>query len=228
MSIVLRIDDFPFVKKEESWLHNLEGFKKFDAVLEKHGVPEYVLGVIPSRTTRDQIKWLAENPRVHVALHGIYHDEKRLNEFAPFETEKDIASKVLSACTFLRECNGNGKIDSYIPPHNCVDLKTARVLSKLGFKRLFCGPGTDLSVYEMIEKSKLFPEKGLTYSSHPHFYGRSDELLDRDDIVAQLKAQVNLPDPLVVTLHFTWEMNIGLQSLDRLMSQIGSMIGEIE
>ena len=71
MSLTLRVDDFPGTKPEEFWKHNLDNFKHFDALLEKHNVQEYTLGVIPKHTTPEHIDWLAENPRVRVALHGI-------------------------------------------------------------------------------------------------------------------------------------------------------------
>lgn len=215
----LRVDDFPYTKPEESWKHNLENFKQFDAVLEKHGIQEYTLGVIPKYVTSEQLDWLAENPRVEVALHGIEHDERFPNEFKEFETEDGIYSKLMSAKAPLKRCNGFGDVTTYIPPHNVVDMKTARALVRAGFTTLMCGPGTTKPVYSQLKESKLFSRHTLTYSEHPYFYGRSDEMLDCgahhviNDSLETTMAKV-------VTLHWTWEWNIGLENLDAFLSEI--------
>lgn len=215
MSAILRVDDFPGTKPEEFWKHNLEGFKRFDAVLEKHGIEEYVLGVIPKYTTHEHVGWLAQNPRVRVALHGIEHDERFPNEFKGFETEDGIYQKILSAKELLRECNGSGDVVDYIPPHNVIDVKTCNALKRSGFKTVFCGPGTDMYVMENV--SGLF----FQYSSHPVWYGRSDEMMDRDSAVEKIMSSNGLGH--CMTLHWTWEYNIGLSSLDKFLSQISSI-----
>lgn len=213
----LRVDDFPYTKPEESWKHNLDNFKQFDAVLEKHGIQEYTLGVIPKYVTSEQLDWLAENPRVEVALHGIEHDERFPNEFKEFETEDGIYNKLMSAKAPLKRCNGFGDVTTYIPPHNVVDMKTARALERAGFCEILCGPGTDIRVYDEINSN--FEKLIATMSDSPFFYGRSDEMLERG-AVKKINQAMHLCPENVLTLHWTWETNIGLQSLDSFLKQI--------
>ncbi len=212
----LRVDDFPYTKPDERWKHNLENFKKFDAILEKHGIGQYVLGVIPKYTTKEDIDWLSENPRVEVALHGVEHDERFANEFRDFETEDGIRSKLISAKEPLKRCNGFGDVTTYIPPHNVIDFKTAKALRKAGFTSLMCGPGTALQVYDTIRDLKLFED--LSFSTSPYFYGRSDEMLEcgADRQINEMRWKPNI----VLTLHWTWEWNIGLENLDRFLEKI--------
>ncbi len=217
MSVILRVDDFPGTKPPEFWKHNLENFKKFDAVLEDHGI-SYVLGVIPKYTDRKMITWLAQNERVRVALHGIEHDERFLNEFRDHETELDISQKLTAAVDSISECNGDGKVDCYIPPHNCIDMKTARALARSGFTDLMCGPGTELPVYSQIQQSGLF--ENLSFSKKPYFYGRTDELSAIDAIFPQLSHAASSETEEVFTLHWTWEMNIGLENLRSFLSRV--------
>lgn len=226
MSVFLRVDDFPGTKPKEFWKHNLDNFKRFDAVLEKHGVPQYTLGVIPRYTTEQHIDWLSANPRVRVALHGIEHDERFPNEFRDYETEDDIFMKITSAKEPLRRCNGNGEVECYIPPHNVVDLKTARALVRAGISDLMCGPGTDMTTYSQIKNAKLFGYHRLTYSHHPTFYGRTDEMIDRDAAIPKILEGSETSAGYVMTLHWPWEWNIGLESLDRFLGQLPGIFGE--
>lgn len=223
MSLTLRIDDFPGTKPEEFWKHNLENFKLFDAVLEKNGVQEYTLGVIPKYTTEEHLDWLAQNPRVRVALHGIDHDERFPNEFLQYETEDDICKKLLIAKEPLKRCNG-GEVECYIPPHNVIDMKTARALVKAGFTDLMCGPGTDMKIFAEIKRSQLFGYHLLTYSHHPHFYGRTDEMMIRDNAIPEILNGAQTSAGHVLTLHWPWEWNIGLDSLDRFIGQVAPQI----
>lgn len=219
MAIFLRIDDFPGTKPEEFWKHNLDNFKVFDALLEKHQI-DYTVGVIPKYTTQKEIDWLAQNPRATVALHGIEHDERFPNEFHKGETKEQITRSIRSAVEPLKICNGNGIVDTYIPPHNVIDFRTACALRDCGFKKLLCGPGTDDSELRYIVDNAILD---VYYSRHPKFYGRSDEMMDRDMAVEAIELQHRLGTDrdCYVTLHWTWEWNIGLQSLDLLMSKIG-------
>lgn len=217
MSVILRVDDFPGTKPPEFWKHNLDNFKKFDAVLGEFGI-SYVLGVIPKYTDVKMISWLAQNERVRVALHGIEHDERFLNEFREYETEFDISQKLIAAADYLKECNGDNKIDCYIPPHNCVDMKTARALARAGFTDLMCGPGTDTDVYSQLEQLKLF--KNLSFSKKPYFYGRTDELAKFDTFVSLTRAAKSDAEE-IFTLHWTWEMNIGLDNLRSFLDNVG-------
>ena len=226
MATFLRVDDFPGTKPEEFWKHNLDNFKRFDEVLEKNGVPQYTLGVIPKYTTEAHIDWLAQNPRTRVALHGIEHDERFPNEFKPHETEDDIYRKIMSAKEPLRRCNGNGEIDCYIPPHNVIDLRTAKALVRSGISDLMLGPGTDKEVFAQIRNSKLFSYHRVTYSYHPTFYGRTDEMMDRDHAIPAILNDSRTSSNSVLTLHWTWEWNIGLESLDRFLCQLQGIFGE--
>lgn len=217
MSVILRVDDFPGTKPEEFWKHNLDNFKRFDEVLERNGVHEYTLGVIPKYTTEKDIDWLAQNPRVFAALHGIEHDERFPNEFRDHETEDDIYRKIVSASTPLKRINGNGSIYRYIPPHNVIDVKTCKALKRAGFVTLMGGPGSNESVLDHVHENKILD---VLYSEHPTWYGRSDELMFRDNAVESILKAEMVPHRCL-TLHWTWEWNIGLENLEKLMNQIG-------
>lgn len=218
MTCILRVDDFPGTKPSEFWLHNLESFKEFDSILADH-MSSYVLGVIPRHTTQEQIEWLAENPRVDAALHGILHDEKYLDEFKEFETEEDIYRKVMSATSRLSKINGNGKITKYIAPHNVITVKAAKALKRAGFDTLFSGPGADEKVLHAIEDSNILEVK---FSEHPLFYGRTDEIMNEEEMEDYYNELTVLSD-VVVTLHWTWERNIGFDYLKKFMSSVGHL-----
>ena len=216
MSCILRVDDFIGTKPGEFWRHNLDNFKRFDAILEKYNV-SYVLGVIPRYTTEEHIKWLAQNPRIEVALHGINHDERFPNEFREYETAEQICERLMSAKYPLKECNSYGDVDRYIPPHNVIDLKTVGALDRAKFKTIFCGPGTeDLPM-------RYARELGMEvfYSPFPNLYGRTDEMMHPDVFSTIEKASVGK----VMTLHWTWEWNIGLESLHTFMSRLSHIFG---
>jgi len=218
MTITLRVDDFPGTKPAEFWKHNLDNFKRFDEVLEKNGVQSYVLGVIPKYTTEAHLDWLASNPRIEVALHGIEHDERFLNEFRDYETTEQITDKLNSAKQPLKRCNGYGDVTKYIPPHNVFDLKTVSALDRANFKSILCGPGSDQLPMRYARELGM----DVSFSEHPKFYGRSDEMMYRDNAVPAILATTNP----VVTIHWPWEWNIGLENLDKFMSQISSLFKE--
>lgn len=221
MSVILRVDDFPGAKPPEFWKHNLENFKVFDSVLSKF-VDSYVLGVIPIHTTAEHLDWLAANERVIVAMHGVEHDERYLNEFREHETEQDIIQKLLSAKAPLRRCNSDNEVTKYIPPHNVVDLKTLRALHRAGFRDILGGPGMDLVFIPFARTLGL----NVYYSEHPTWYGRSDELLERDQ--AHLKIlEVGSVRPsldVYLTLHWTWEWNVGMESLEKFLGAISPVL----
>lgn len=216
MNTILRVDDFPGTKPQEFWKHNLDNFKRFDDVLARHAIPQYTLGVIPKYTSEKDRDWLASNPRVEVALHGVEHDERFPNEFREWETEDSIFDKIVAATAPLKRCNSYGEVARYIPPHNVIDLKTVRALKRAGFTGLMCGPGSDEQV--MQEASKVLH---VMYSRHPIFYGRTDEMLDRDGCVERIIHESKFLKERCVTLHWTWEYNIGLNSLDRFLTELG-------
>lgn len=211
MSMIIRVDDFPGTKPEEFWRHNLDNFKRFDDVMHKHDL-DYTLGVIPRYTTEEHIKWLTANPWIHVALHGRYHDERFPNEFRDHETEQDVYQAILSAKAPLEGCNPLG-IEIYIPPHNVIDRKTVNALHRAGIQSIWGGPGSDPAVLEYARSKGM----DTIYFTDPLEYGRSDELLQRN-------AQVFLREQKrCLCLHWTWEWNIGLESLDRFLTELGDV-----
>jgi len=213
MSVILRVDDFPYTKPDEQWRHKLENFKKFDAILKKNGVSRYVLGVIPKLTSDDQLYYLQSNPKIQIAMHGIQHDERFLNEFHSFKTEADITREIYDINLLL------GLTQHYIPPHNVIDRRTVNALKACGFSTIYCGPGTDRRVQIYAEDVGL----KTYYSEHPIWYGRSDELMNRDNAVEKILNSDHNVDH-VLTLHWTWETNIGLKSLDQFLNLIREVL----
>ena len=208
----IRVDDFLLTKEDESWRHNLENFKLFDSVMERNGA-NYVLGVIPRTATAGHLEYLTSNPRVEVAMHGILHDERYPNEFREHQTEKDITDAISSVKQVWDPLVG--PIDKYIPPHNVIDYKTVRALKTLGFETIYGGPETDLNVLKYA-----YAEHGLFFemSQAPLEYSRSDELLQRGSVEHLLYKLADKDATL--TLHWTWEFNIGLQHLDEYLSKL--------
>lgn len=214
--IRLRVDDFPGTKPEEFYKHDLSGFKRFDQVVRKY-VPEYVLGVIPKHTTDEHLRWIGENPAIITALHGIDHDERFPNEFRDHQTIDDICKAI--DCAKQRLDPLVGPVRCYIPPHNVFDLKTCQALVKSGFKSIMGGPGSP----EWSINSPVVKETGLhyCYSPAPLEYGRSDELLQKGSVGHLQNCQYKSDRQFVyLTLHWTWELNIGLQHLEAYLSQL--------
>lgn len=218
MSVTLRVDDFPGTKPEEFWKHNLDNYKHFDDVLAKY-VPEYVLGVIPKYTTEEMVRYLEQNSRIRVALHGVEHDERYPNEFREFETEEQIFNKLVSARQPFQKCNGAFDVVDYIPPHNVIDRKTLDALKLAGFKRVYGGPGTEPDPWAYANEIGL----KFLYSHHPLWYGRSDELFSRDKAQDVILQQAKYPGENVLTLHWPWEWNIGLHNLDVFLHTIAEV-----
>lgn len=210
MSVILRVDDFPGTKPNEFKEHNLDNFKKFDNILEKYNVKEYVLGVIPKYTDEESLKWLTCNKRIKIALHGIEHDERYDNEFKLFEIEDDIFDKLCKAKLFLEKFGV--RVTDYIPPHNVIDYRTVRALSRLGFKRVFGGPGTHQFMFFQNDIKFVYSEKNI-------WYGRSDELMGKYDVIDVIMKESKMSNQCL-TLHWPWEWNIGLENLDKLLGKI--------
>jgi hypothetical protein len=221
--ISIRVDDFPFSKPEEAWKHNLESFKRFDDTVAKY-VDGYVLGVIPKHATEEQLDWLAANDRAVVAMHGVEHDERFPNEFREHMTERDVREVLLGAKQKLLRCNSDGKVGMYVPPHNVLDARTLRALKDAGFTSVFGGPGTAATLDQYAWTLGL----GFFASEHPLWYGRSDELLERDHAHETILSYGNDPKNRwkmkYLTLHWTWETNIGLESLDRFLQKIAPVL----
>mgnify|MGYP001587547420 CR=1 FL=1 len=214
--LCLRVDDFPGTKPEEFWRHNLDNFKRFNAVLEKHQLG-YTIGVIPRYTNDDQLRYLAGLQHVEVALHGINHDERFPNEFRDHQTENDVYQAIRSAVAPLDEICG--PVKKYIPPHNVIDRKTVNALHRAGFECVMGGPGSDMEVLKYCYSRNM----GHVYSTEPLEYGRSDELLQRGS-VEHLRNEVNRRFPVWLTLHWTWEWNIGLENLDKYLVELKDVI----
>lgn len=214
--ISFRVDDFPGTKPDEFWRHNLDNFKRFDEVMRKH-CADYTLGVIPRYTIERDIEWMAKNELLHVALHGRHHDERYPNEFREYETEETILHELTSLKGPLDQCNPRG-VDTYIPPHNVVDKKTVRALVGAGFKHLWGGPGSDRDVMAYADSLGLQSR----YYQDPFEYGRSDELIDRGSVKYITDKWT---DDSHVCLHWTWEWNIGLKSLDTYLTMLDDVIG---
>lgn len=219
MSILLRIDDFPGTKPQEFDRHNLESFKRFHAVLAERDI-EYLLGVIPLHSTDEQLDWLAGRKYIVPAMHGVNHDERFQNEFGHWLTDIGVYSALAVAKDILERILG--PIDVYIPPHNAVDLRTCLALRRLGFSSVAAGPETSP---EALGPTGWISTSGLKalYSDYPKEYGRSDELITRGS-VEHLRHVSSLPVDVYLTLHWTWEHNLGRDYGD-LKSYLDSLEG---
>lgn len=211
--ISVRVDDFPHTKGEPQ--HTLEAFRRFDLCLrECIGGKRYILGVIPGRCTTDDLNFIRDETDCVVGMHGINHDESKLdlygNEFPPFLSAEQIRSELKASVSAL-EKSVSRKIDIYMPPRNAIDGRTLSVLHSCGFERFTSGPGTSL----MVIKNTI----GIHIDSRlPHEYGRTDEMLSRghrDVLISRA-----LTEKIVLTLHWTWETNIGLDHMVKFFSQI--------
>jgi len=213
MTLRIRVDDFPGTKRDEFDQHNLENFKLFHKVFEERGI-SYTLGVIPGHAKSVDLRWLNQQPNIEVALHGVIHNERNLNEFHCM-SESSIKNAINSAWTWMNIFLEQKSITSYIPPHNTFDFNTCKVICDLGFTNIFGGP-------ETTEEMKLYAKNnGLDYihSEAPLEYGRSDELVQRGS-VEYLKEECEKRD-IWLTLHWPWEWNVGLDNLKKYLDLLG-------
>lgn len=216
--ISFRIDDFPYTKPEEQWRHNLTNFKMFNEVMRRYHAT-YTLGIIPDRLTDEMLDFIAnEKYMITPALHGIHHDERFPNEFHSGETEDDIYQALTSAKYPLE--NFGRDVDVYIPPHNVVDAKTVDALVRAGFRTLYGGPESDGMVFQYAWEEK----KMHTLRHYPPYYGRTDEMMERGNVV-HFKERFVQGHDIHIGLHFTWEWNIGLQNLEKFLEQLKEEIG---
>jgi hypothetical protein len=227
--LYVRVDDFPGTKPEEFDKHNLHNFKLFDEVMQKHCPRGYLLGVIPKHVTYEQKKWLWQQRHITVAMHGVTHDEAFLNEFRPHLTEDDVFDRLYSGMVMVHRykheessgcacCTMNMAPIDYIPPHNVIDHRTVRALKRLCFLNIYGGPGTDPSVAEYARNLGM----NFYISKFPEEYGRSDELVQRGSVEHILR-ESKVRD-VWLTLHWTWEHNIGLQHLDSYLEMLGEAL----
>jgi hypothetical protein len=213
--IVVRVDDFPFTKQSERHRHDRESFLRFDDVLSRHlGGAPYLLGAIPALSTDDDLSMLASLGHVTVGMHGVRHDERFPNEFLPHLTERDVHRSLSSARERLRAATGQ-PVDVYMPPRNVIDRRTLAACGRAGFRAFTSGPETG-----DVGRTTL----ARLHSEAPLEYGRSDELLERGS-VGHLRRRCESGGRAILALHFTWETNLGLESLDRYLSQLAGMLG---
>lgn len=208
-----RVDDFPGTKPEEFWRHNRENYLKFHEILIR-AFPTYRLGVIPKHTTIDDLKFLGGLKGLEIALHGINHDERFPNEFREHQTQADIWEALKGALHPI-PFYARRWVFSYIPPHNVIDVKTIKVLSESNiFSQLHTGPGTAPEMIGIAQQAGLIVHD----TRDPREYGRTDEMMERG-CFPYLNEEGKKRD-FYITLHWTWEFNIGLQSLETFVREI--------
>lgn len=215
--IRLRVDDYPSSKPDEFWKHNFDNYVKFHDTIRKHTEASYLLGVIPKHTTDEDLRKLSELSGIIIGMHGVEHDERFQNEFRPYLTINDRV-KVLTAGRSRLRGLVNQEVDIYLPPHNVIDDNTRTALQLSGFSAFTGGPETDLTLPGLFDGSIKY-----LHSQAPLEYGRSDELLQRGSAkyLMNKMASANPSDwDIYLTLHWTWEYNIGLEHLDRYLAEI--------
>lgn len=210
--ILIRVDDFPHTRGEPQ--HTLAAFREFHRELNASlGGRRYLLGVIPGRCTVDDVLMLRNETDCVIGMHGIDHDEALLdlhgNEFPPYLSRLDVRQRLTEARLGLERAVGR-PCRVYMPPRNRIDQRTAGVLNGL-FELYTAGPETDPEVLGRFQSH--------CFSEFPHEYGRSDELFERGSH-RELVARCESGRWPVLTLHWTWEVNIGLASMRRFLSQI--------
>jgi hypothetical protein len=211
--IRFRVDDYPGTKPAEFGKHNLDNFKKFHELMTRHGASQ-VLGVIPVYTSDEALQWMGKQDNIEVALHGVNHDERFPNEFRDHITEREVYL-ILSNEKHIFEEETGKPVSVYIPPHNVVDVRTVNALSRAGFKTLYGGPESDVSV---LDSARAL---GMNTVRHmPPFYARSDEMM-AGNLHGWIRSH---PGDFDLALHWTWEMNIGLDNLDNFLSQLHGII----
>ncbi len=210
--IRIRVDDFPQTKGEPQ--HTLAAFRLFHKTLtECIGGKRYLLGVIPGRMNVDDVLFLRNETDCVIGMHGIDHDETKLdtfqNEFPPYLSQHEVGRLLSQGREAL--IAGTGRLcNIYMPPRNKINLRTALLLSNSGFHWFTSGPETEKQV--RILHSSI-------HSEPPHEYGRSDEMLQRESHTHLIEACEAGRD-VVVTLHWTWETNIGLQHMVKFFEKI--------
>ncbi len=209
--IRVRVDDFPQTKGEPQ--HTLAAFREFDRCLrECIGGKRYLLGVIPGRCTVDDLLFLRRETDCIIGMHGTDHDEARLdrnggNQFEPYLTVPQIKT-VLGANREALSALTDRPVEVYMPPRNVIDERVARAARGSGFESFTTGPETS----QML---RMDWHRWIIHSEPPHEYGRTDEMLQRGSH-EYLKRQENV----TLTLHWTWETNVGLHHMRRFFAEI--------
>ncbi len=211
--IRIRVDDFPQTKGEPQ--HSLAAFRTFHKTLMQcTGNKRYLLGVIPGRCSVDDILFLRNETDCIIGMHGIDHDESKLdtyqNEFPPYLSQSEIGRLLKEGRESLvagvgRSCN------IYMPPRNRIDFRTAMILPYVGFQWFTAGPETEMA-------RDAVAGLGQILSLPPDEYGRTDEMWNRRSH-KQLRLRSDAEDT-VLTLHWTWETNIGLHHMVKFLTDI--------
>ncbi len=212
--IRVRVDDFPQTKGEPQ--HTLAAFREFDRCLrECIGGKRYLLGVIPGRCTVDDLLFLQRETDCIVGMHGTDHDEAKLDrnggsQFESYLTVSQITN-ILEEHRMALRAAVDRPVDIYMPPRNVIDERVAQAARGAGFEAFTTGPET--SQFVMRDWSKW-----IIHSQPPHEYGRTDEMVVRDS-PAEIMGRAVKSD-VILTLHWTWETNIGLQHMRRFFDEI--------
>lgn len=215
--IKLRVDDFPYTKPDERHRHNLKSFREFVDVVERHYYGYWLLGVIPGNCGDDEIDFLRYGSQgIEIGMHGIYHNETYPSEFLPNLTQADICRQLKMTRTLLSRAIQQ-PVEVYMPPHNIIDFRTVAALPEAGFKAFTTGPETE----PVLVKQKFSEVKTFHSDKQLGQYGRSDELLPwaTHHLMADSKEQ-----DVWLTLHWTWEVNIGLENLDRFLAALAPQL----
>lgn len=221
MPLNIRVDDFPGTKIKEFDKHNTKNFFKFHDTLLSSNIKKYVLGIIPRHTADTDLHLLSKQESIIPALHGVFHFEPGEedyfsdNEFRPYDTNDDVKMFLLDAKLRFQTVMDK-EIFDYIPPHNVLDIKTCKALCDLGFKNVYGGPGTESVAISFVKKYNM----NMRYSKWPVEYGRSDELLNRDNSVSYINNKLAKNEDVWLTLHWPWEYNIGFDNLKNYLSRL--------
>ena len=215
--IRLRVDDFPGAKPDEFDRHNFDGFLRFHETVREHTAAMYLLGVIPKHVSDEDLRRLPELGVV-VGMHGVDHDERFQNEFRDYYASGEVESTLRIARGRLSDL-ARQPVDVYMPPHNVIDGRTIAACAAVGFKAITAGPETVPFMRQIVERHGL----EYLYSDAPLEYGRSDELLARGSVKHLVSS---LDEDPILTLHWTWEYNVGLSNLDTYLERLSSSFGD--
>lgn len=214
--IQVRVDDFPHTKDAERDHHSIGAFREFHRELSAClGGRRYLLGVIPKRCTVDDVIFLRNETDCVIGMHGIFHDESKLdiwkNEFPPYLSKNEVGRHLVDVAHGMEEAIGR-RVEVYMPPRNYMDERTASVLLDSGFIAFTTGPETDQAIRGKYSDMVI-------HSQVPWEYGRCDELLQRN-AHRHLIDESDAGRDVTLTLHWTWETNIGLHHMRDFFVQI--------
>lgn len=215
MSIMIRVDDFPETKGEPQ--HTIAAFREFDKTLrEATGGAKYLLGVIPGRCRPEHLVYLRDETDCVIGMHGTDHDEARLDrnggyQFEPYTNKYLVASELKRCRLALQEAVGR-QVTVYMPPRNKIKVYECSNLGiGTGFEWVTTGPETDTDVIDNVPY--------IVHSKKPYGYGRTDELngMGAESWLIEQSRNGNRP---VLALHWTWEMNLGLEFMQHFLGKI--------